>query len=256
MIRTLIIDDVQLARERLKRCLADHADVEIVGECDNGASAVKSIRALDPDLIFLDVQMPALDGFGVLDALKRERMPAVIFVTAYNDYAIQAFEVNALDYLLKPVDYDRLGKAVERAKTHLAQPAAGDDLDNRFRALLEDIKTGSKFLKRLTIKLTGRTILLPTDEIDWIETYGNYLKVHAGRESHLIRGTMQSLETKLDPEKFVRVHRSVIVNIEKVKEIYPRWNGDQDLVLQNGQQLMLSRNYRDKFFAVLGAENT
>ena len=255
MIRTLIIDDVQLARERLKRCLADHPDVEVVGECDNGDKAVKDIRALSPDLIFLDVQMPALDGFGVLEALKTERMPVVIFVTAYNEYAIQAFEVNALDYLLKPVDCERLTKAVQRAKAHLAQPARADDLgdvNRRFRAMLEDIKTGSKFLKRLTIKLTGRTILLPTDEIDWIETYGNYLKVHAGRESHLIRGTMQSLETKLDPEKFVRVHRSVIVNIEKVKEIYPRSNGDQDLVLQNGQQLMLSRNYRDRFFAVLG----
>lgn len=255
MIRTLIIDDVQLARQRLKRCLADHPAVEIVGDCDNGEKAVKAIRALSPDLIFLDVQMPALDGFGVLEALKAERMPSVIFVTAYNEYAIQAFEVNALDYLLKPVDCERLGKAVERAKAHLAQPAPGDDLDNRFRALLEDLKTGSKFLRRLTIKLTGRTILLPTDEIDWIETYGNYLKVHAGRESHLIRGTMQSLETKLDPERFVRVHRSVIVNIEKVKEIYPRSNGDQDLVLQNGKQLMLSRNYREQFFAVLGAEN-
>lgn len=250
MIRTLIIDDVQLARERLKRCLTDHPDVEIVGECDNGDKALQTIRALSPDLIFLDVQMPALDGFGVLDALKGERMPIVIFVTAYNEYAIQAFEVNALDYLLKPVDCERLSKAVQRAKVHLAQPIG--DLDSRFRAMLEDIKTGSKFLKRLTIKLTGRTILLPTDEIDWIETYGNYLKVHAGRESHLIRGTMQSLETKLDPERFVRVHRSVIVNIEKVKEIYPRSNGDQDLVLQNGQQLMLSRNFRDRFFAVLG----
>lgn len=255
MVRTLIIDDVQLARERLKRCLADHPDVEVVGECDNGVEAVKAIRALSPDLIFLDVQMPALDGFGVLDVLKAERMPVVIFVTAYNEYAIQAFEVNALDYLLKPVDCERLSKAVQRAKAHLTQPLPGGDLDSRFRAMLEDIKTGSKFLKRLTIKLTGRTILLPTDEIDWIETYGNYLKVHAGRESHLIRGTMQSLETRLDPEKFVRVHRSVIVNIEKIKEIYPRSNGDQDLVLQNGQQLMLSRNYRDKFFAVLGAEN-
>lgn len=126
------------------------------------------------------------------------------------------------------------------------------DLDSRLRAMIENLKSGSKFIKRLTIKLTGRTILLPTDEIDWIETHGNYLKVYAGRESHLIRGTMQSLETKLNPEKFVRVHRSVIVNVEKIKEIYPRSNGDQDLVLQNGQQLMLSRNYRDKFFALLG----
>jgi two-component system LytT family response regulator len=141
---------------------------------------------------------------------------------------------------------------VERAKSHLAQPAPSEDLDSRFRAMLEDIKASSKFLKRLTIKLTGHTILLPTDEIDWIESYGNYLKLHTGRESHLIRGTMQSLEAKLDPEKFVRVHRSTIVNIEKIKEIYPRSNGDQDLVLQNGQQLMLSRKYRDHFFAALG----
>ena len=250
MIRTLIIDDVQLARERLKRCLADEPDVQIVGECDNGTEAVASIRALAPDLIFLDVQMPALDGFGVLEALKGERALVVIFVTAYNEYAIQAFDVNALDYLLKPVDCARLSKAVERAKSHLAQP--GDDLDSRFRAMLEDIKASSKFLKRLTIKLTGHTILLPTDEIDWIESYGNYLKLHTGRESHLIRGTMQSLEAKLDPEKFVRVHRSTIVNIEKIKEIYPRSNGDQDLVLQSGQQLMLSRKYRDRFFAALG----
>ena len=250
MIRTLIIDDVQLARERLKRCLAAEPEVEIVGECDNGTQAVESIRALSPDLIFLDVQMPALDGFGVLDALQAERTPAVIFVTAYNEYAIQAFDVNALDYLLKPVDCARLSKAVDRAKSQLAQP--GDDLDSRFRAMLEDLKAGSKFLKRLTIKLTGHTILLPIDEIDWIESYGNYLKLHAGRESHLIRGTMQSLETKLDPEKFVRVHRSTMVNIEKIKEIYPRSNGDQDLVLQNGQQLMLSRKYRDRFFGALG----
>ena len=252
MIRTLIIDDVPLARDRLKRCLKDDAEIEIVGECENGAKAVTDIRALAPDLIFLDVQMPALDGFGVLEALKNERMPAVVFVTAYNEYAIQAFDVNALDYLLKPVDCERLNKAVQRAKTRLAQAVRDDDLDSRFRAMLEDIKTGSKYIKRLTIKLTGRTILLPVDEIDWIETHGNYLKVHAGRESHLIRATMQSLETKLNPEKFVRVHRSVIVNVEKIKEIYPRSNGDQDLVLQNGQQLMLSRNYRDRFFTLLG----
>lgn len=252
MIRTVIIDDVPLARERLKRCLAGDSEIEIVGECDNGQKAVTDIRSLAPDLIFLDVEMPALDGFGVLEALREKRAPAVIFVTAYNEYAIKAFEVNALDYLLKPVDCERLSKAVERAKSRLAQVTRKDDFDSRVRAMLEDIKTGSKYVKRLTIKLTGRTILLPTDEIDWIETHGNYLKIYAGRESHLIRGTMQALETKLDPEKFVRVHRSAIVNVEKIKEMYPRSNGDQDLVLRNGQQLMLSRSYRDKFFAALG----
>lgn len=252
MIRTLIIDDVPLARQRIKRCLAGDAEIQIVGESANGQQAVADIRSLAPDLIFLDVQMPALDGFGVLEALNDERMPAVIFVTAYNEYAIQAFEVNALDYLLKPVDCERVYKAVERAKSRLVQLTRDDQLHSRVRAMLDELKSGSKYIKRLTIKLTGRTVLLPTDEIDWIETHGNYLKVYAGRESHLIRATMQSLETKLDPEKFVRVHRSVIVNVEKVKEIYPRSNGDQDLVLQNGQQLMLSRNYRDKFFNLLG----
>lgn len=252
MIRTLIIDDVALARQRLKRCLASDPEIEIAGECENGEQAVAGIRSLAPDLIFLDVQMPALDGFGVLEALRNERSPVVIFVTAYNEYAIQAFEVNALDYLLKPVDCERLSKAVERAKVRLAQANRDDHFDTRLRAVLEDLKSGSKYVKRLTIKLTGRTILLPVDEIDWIETYGNYLKVHAGRDAHLIRMTMQSLETKLDPEKFIRVHRSVMVNVEKIKEIYPRSNGDQDLVLQNNQQLMLSRNYRDKFFALLG----
>ena len=251
MIRTLIIDDVQLARDRLKRCLGEQSGVEVVGECDNGEKAVAAIRSLRPDLIFLDVQMPALDGFGVLDALGRERPPAVIFVTAYNDYAIQAFEVNALDYLLKPVDCERLHKAVARAQAQ-AERAQPGELDQRFRALIEDIKAPPKYLKRLTIRLTGRTLLLPTDEIEWVETYGNYLKVYAGREAHLIRGTMQQLEAKLDPERFVRVHRSAIVNIEKVKEMHPRSNGDQDLVLQNGRTLMLSRNYREKFLSLLG----
>ena len=251
MIRTLLIDDVQLARERLKRCLGEESGVEVVGECDNGERAVAAIRGLRPDLVFLDVQMPALDGFGVLEALGHERPPAVIFVTAYNEYAIQAFEVNALDYLLKPVDCKRLHKAVERVRAQIAR-APGEDFDQRFRALIEDIKTPPKYLKRLTIRLTGHTILLPTEEIDWVETYGNYLKVHAGREAHLIRGTMQQLESKLDPEKFVRVHRSAIVNIEKVKEIHPRTNGDQDLVLHNGSGLMLSRNYRDRFLSLLG----
>jgi two-component system LytT family response regulator len=252
MIRTLIIDDVQLAREKLKRCLGEEPGVEVVGECDNGERAVAAIRDLRPDLIFLDVQMPALDGFGVLEALGGESLPSVVFVTAYNEYAIRAFEVNALDYLLKPVDCKRLHKAVERVRSQQAARAPAENFDQRFRALIEDIKAPPRHLKRLTIRQTGRTILLPADEIDWVETYGNYLKLHAGRESHLIRGTMQQLEAKLDPEKFVRVHRSVIVNIEKVKEIHPRSNGDQDLVLHDGSQLMLSRNYRDKFLSLLG----
>lgn len=224
----------------------------VVGECADGAEAVASVRSLTPDLIFLDVQMPELDGFGVLDALGEGRRPAVIFVTAYNEYAVQAFEVHALDYLLKPVDCERLTAAVGRALARLARPASGADLDRHLRSALEEIRGGSKFLKRLTVKLTGRTILLPTDEIDWVESYGNYLKVHAGRETHLIRGTLQSLEERLDPEMFVRVHRSAIVNVESIKEIYPRSNGDQDLVLKNDQRLMLSRNYRDRFMEVLG----
>lgn len=250
MLRALIIDDVSLARDRIRRCLQSVGDVEVAAECDNGERAVEAVHALAPDMIFLDVQMPAGDGFGVLEALGGGPVPAVIFVTAYDKYAIRAFEVNALDYLLKPVDCERLRRAVGRVRAQLSNREPGNELE-RFHALLEDLAPGARRLRRLSVKLTGRTLLLPADEIDWVETCGNHLRIHAGSEAHLIHDTLQSLEARLDTEKFVRIHRSTIVNVERVREVRPRSNGDQELVLQDGRRLMLSRNYRDRFFSML-----
>jgi two-component system LytT family response regulator len=245
-IRTLIIDDEPLARERLKRFLADERDLELVGECAEGHEAVAAIRALRPDLVFLDIQMPELDGFGVLKSIGVAEMPAVIFVTAYDRYALQAFDVNALDYLLKPYNRERFHKAVERARAQLSNGAKGE-LNERLLSLLENFKSESpRHLERLMIKASGRVFFLRTQELDWIEAEGNYLRVHVGRESHLLRETMNRLASKLDPDKFLRIHRSTLVNIERIKELQPLFSGDYVVILRDGKQLTLSRSYRDK----------
>jgi two-component system LytT family response regulator len=249
-IRTLIIDDMLLARKRVRRYLSADPEVEIVGECADGHEAISAIESLSPDLLFLDVQMPELDGFDVLKAVGAEKIPAVIFVTAYDQFALRAFEVHALDYLLKPFDRERVRKALERAKAQLKHQEAGI-LDERLQALLKDIRTESRYLKRLAVKTTGRTIFLLTDEIDWIESAGNYLKLHTGRDAHLIRERMSQLEVRLDPEKFVRIHRSTLVNIDRIKEMQPLFNGDQLITLRDGKQLTMSRTYRDKLLALL-----
>lgn len=249
-IRTLIVDDMLLARKRVRRYLGADAEVEIVGECADGHAAVAAIESLSPDLLFLDVQMPELDGFGVLETIGAEQMPAVIFVTAYDQFALRAFEVHALDYLLKPFDRERVRKALERAKAQLRQRDS-NDLDERLQALLKDLKTESRYLKRLAVKTAGRTVFLLTKEIDWIESAGNYLKLHAGRESHLLRERMGQLETRLDPSKFVRIHRSTLVNIDRIREMQPLFNGDQLVTLRDGQQLTMSRTYRDRLLSLL-----
>lgn len=249
-IRTLIVDDMLLARKRVRRYLSVDPEVEIVGECADGHEAISAIESLSPDLLFLDVQMPELDGFDVLKAVGAEKIPAVIFVTAYDQFALRAFEVHALDYLLKPFDRERVRKALERAKAQLKHQES-HGLDERLQALLKDLKTESRYLKRLAVKTTGRTIFLLTDEIDWIESAGNYLKLHAGRDSHLIRERMSQLEMRLDPEKFVRIHRSTLVNIDRIKEMQPLFNGDQLITLRDGKQLTMSRSYRDKLLALL-----
>jgi two-component system LytT family response regulator len=249
-IRTLIVDDMLLARKRVRRYLSADSEVEIVGECADGQEAIASIESLSPDLLFLDVQMPELDGFDVLKAVGAEKMPAVIFVTAYDQFALRAFEVHALDYLLKPFDRERVRRALERAKAQLKHQES-HGLDERLQALLKDFKTESRYLKRLAVKTTGRTIFLLTDEIDWIESAGNYLKLHSGRDSHLIRERMSQLEIRLDPEKFLRIHRSTLVNIDRIKEMQPLFNGDQLITLRDGKQLTMSRTYRDKLLALL-----
>ncbi len=245
-IRTLIVDDELLARERIKRFLALERDLELIGECAAGHEAVTAIQTLKPDLVFLDIQIPELDGFGVLKAIGVEEMPAVIFVTAYDRYALQAFDVNALDYLLKPYNRERFRKAVERARAQLSNGARGE-LNERLLSLLENFKTESpRHLERLMIKSSGRVFFLRTEELDWIEAEGNYLRLHVGRESHLLRETMNRLATKLDPEKFLRIHRSTLVNIERIKELQPLFSGDYVVILRDGKQLTLSRSYRDK----------
>ncbi|HEV2800789.1 MAG TPA: LytTR family DNA-binding domain-containing protein [Pyrinomonadaceae bacterium] len=245
-IRTLIVDDEPLARERIKRFLADERDLELVGECAEGREAVAAIKNLKPDLVFLDIQIPELDGFGVLKAVGIAEMPAVIFVTAYDRYALQAFDVNALDYLLKPYNHERFRTAVERARAQLSNGAKGE-LNERLLSLLENFKAESpRPVERLMIKSSGRVFFLRTEELDWIEAEGNYLRLHAGRESHLLRETMNRLASKLDPDKFLRIHRSTLVNIERIKELQPLFSGDYVVILRDGKQLTLSRSYRDK----------
>jgi two-component system LytT family response regulator len=252
LIRVLVVDDEPLAREMLREMLEADQDVEIVGERSNGREAVEAIRVHSPDLLFLDVQMPELGGFEVLEALGTGPMPHVIFVTAYDQYAVRAFEVHALDYLLKPFDRERFDISWQRAKTQIVREKDGGR-DQRILALLEELKAGSsRYLERLVIKSGGRIYFLETNEIDWIEAEGNYVSVHSGKKTHLLRETISSLESQLDPRKFLRIHRSSIVRIDRIKELQPWFHGEYHVILQNGTQLMLSRNYREKLQEALG----
>ena len=245
-IRTLIVDDEPLARDRVKRFLRDEEDVEVIGECGNGDDAVELIKSENPDLVFLDIQMPEKNGFEVIKSLSGKRLPTVVFVTAYDKYALQAFDVHALDYLLKPYNRERIKRAVSRAREHIEHKRLGN-LDERLNTLIADLKSEKKYLERLVVKSIGRVFFLKTDEIDWIEAAGNYVKLHVGRESHMIRETMNGIEAKLDPDKFLRIHRSTVVNIDRIKELHPMFSGDYAVILRNGTELALSRNYRDRF---------
>jgi len=248
-IRTIIVDDVELARERIK-ILLDDAELEIIAECANGREAIKAITGLKPDLVFLDVQMPKIGGFEVVETIGVEEMPAVIFVTAYDEFALRAFEVNAVDYLLKPFDEARLNKAVARAKREIGRQTPAGEVEDKLRRLLKEVR-GEKYLKRIPVKSARHTTLVLTEGIDWISSAGHYLELHAGGEKHLIREQLSRLEAKLDPEKFVRIHRSIIVNLDNIKSLHPLFNGDHLIVLTNGQELNLSRTYHEKLMALL-----
>lgn len=250
-IRVLLVDDEPLAREMIREMLKDDSEVSIVGECVNGREAIEAIQEHNPDLIFLDVQMPEIGGFDVLEALKFLPMPHVIFVTAYDQYAVRAFEVHALDYLLKPFDRERFESAWQRAKLHILTTRNGE-MDQRILAILEELKAGPKYLERLVIKSGGRVFFLDTDDIDWIEAEGNYVSVHTGKKSHLLRETISSLEAQLDPKKFLRIHRSSIVKIDRIKELQPWFHGEYRVILMDGTQLTLSRNYRENLQEALG----
>jgi two-component system LytT family response regulator len=249
-IRTIIVDDVDLARERVK-ILLDDPEIEIVGEAANGREAIEAINDLQPDLVFLDVQMPQIGGFDVIETIGVEKMPAVIFVTAYDEFALRAFEINAVDYLLKPFNEERLKKAVLRAKREIRREEPASEIENRLRRLLKEVKTEPKYLKRIPVKSSHGTTLVLTEEIDWISAAGHYLELHAGRETHLIRERLSQIEQRLDPETFVRIHRSIIVNLARIKSLHPLFNGDHLIILQNGQQLNLSRTYHEKLMQLL-----
>src|SRR3954452_17935426 len=245
-IRVLVTDDEPIARRRIRRFLRAESNVDVIGEASNGREAIEAIRQHNPDLVFLDVQMPDVDGFGVVQALGVDQMPAVIFVTAYDEYALKAFEVNALDYLLKPFNRDRFQETLKHARASLERRRAGD-LGRRLLALVNDIKPETPpRLERLVVKSGGRVFFLRTDEIDWIEAAGNYVRLHLGDESHLFRETMNRMEGRLDARRFVRIHRSRIVNTERIKELQPWFNGEYVVTLRDATRLTLSRGYRDR----------
>jgi two-component system LytT family response regulator len=250
-MRTLVVDDEPIARERVMSLLQHEDDVEIVGECSDGAQAIAAIHQQTPDLVFLDVQMPGVDGFGVISAIGAERMPIVIFVTAYDEYAVKAFEVHALDYLLKPFGKDRFQETLKHARASLELRRAGD-LGRRLLALVGDIKPEPPKFDRLVVKSGGRVFFLRSEDIDWIEAAGNYVRLHLGQESHLFRETMNRMAARLDTRRFARIHRSRIVNTERIKELQPWFNGEYVVVLRNGTRLPLSRGYRDKLQEQLG----
>lgn len=244
-VRTLIVDDMKLARERLKQALTSDDEIEIIGECANGSEAVAAIKNLSPELVFLDVQMPKMGGFEVVETIGAERMPIVVFATAYDEFAIQAFEVNAIDYLLKPFDEERLAKTVGRIKQQLRQ-AGSHNVNERLIQLLDNVQTTASYIKRLPVKTAQHTVLLLVEDIDWISGAGNYLELHVGKDVYLIRERIHQLEQKLNPEQFVRIHRSTIVNIDRVKTLHPMFNGDHIVILKNGAKLNLSRTYHEK----------
>jgi two-component system LytT family response regulator len=251
-IRALIVDDEPLAREKIRTLLADDSEVVVVAECGDGHSAAKAIIEHEPDLVFLDVQMPEADGFAALDAVQGVSMPVVIFVTAYDDYALQAFEVHALDYLLKPFDRDRFISALTRAKRQVQSDRQSTQREP-ITALLHELRRERRggWLERLVVKTRGRVFFVATGEIDWIEAAGNYVQLHVGSESHLIRSTMKTLEERLDPDLFLRVRRSAIVNISRIQHIEPWSSGEYLITLKSGADVMSGAAYREALKALM-----
>ncbi|ODS99777.1 MAG: hypothetical protein ABS52_19595 [Gemmatimonadetes bacterium SCN 70-22] len=268
-IRVLVVDDEPIARRRVRRMLRLEPDVDVIDEVGSGSEAIEAIRKERPDLVLLDVQMPDVDGFRVVDALGAEAMPPTIFVTAFNEYAVRAFDVNAIDYLLKPYDPERFRSAFQRARSHMERVSSAEQ-GRKIRALLEQVigddRTSAaladrgpasapngmgappprvRFLDRLMVKHDGRVSFVKVSDVDWFEASGNYVRVHVGKGSHLIRETMHHIEAQLEPSMFVRIHRAVIVNIDRIKELQPWFAGDYVVLLRDGRQLKLSRTYRE-----------
>jgi two-component system LytT family response regulator len=249
-IRCLVVDDEPLGRERISSLLRALPDAEVVGESDTGRAAIAAIDELSPDLLFLDVQMPEVDGFGVLASIDKANVPAVIFVTAYDEYALKAFEVHAQDYLLKPFDPDRFYSAFERAAARIRGERAGG-INERLLALLSDIERDRPRRSRIAIRSGGSIFFLPIEEIDWIEAADNYVRIHSKGETHIVRQTLQRMEESLPGDSFVRIHRSSIVNVARIKEIQPWFGGEYVVLLRDGTKVHTSRRYRARLESLI-----
>jgi two-component system LytT family response regulator len=267
-IRTLIVDDEALARENLRIRLADFPEIELLEECASAPEALSSIRENRPELLFLDIQMPGKDGFALLEELSPEETPVVVFVTAYDEYAVRAFQIHALDYLLKPFDDERLRDTIVQVRERVALLRTGEIAGEGKAWLLSEGEDEARnpgdrkpdpdgvprppFLERLVVKMCGRVFFVRCDDLDWIQADGDYMRLHIGPRTHLLRRTMTELERCLDPQRFVRIHRSVIVNIDRIKELRPDTRGDHKVILTDGKEVKLTRTYRDRIESLLG----
>jgi two-component system LytT family response regulator len=260
-VRTLIVDDERMARKRLRTLLTADADVDVVGESSNGRDAVAAIQERVPDLVFLDIQMPELDGFAVVQAVGVEQMPVTVFVTAFDQYALKAFEAHALDYLTKPFDRERFQMSLTRAKQQVSlrtsarnatatTQSTSSDATERLVSLLSEMRRRQEFAERLMVKSAGRVVVMRGDEIDWIDAAGSYVRLHVGRDAHLLHEGITALMARLDPSRFARVHRSTIVNLDRVRELQPWFHGDAIAILRDGTKVQVSRTYRDSLSAL------
>jgi two-component system LytT family response regulator len=251
-IRTLVVDDEPLARDGIRLRLGALPDFRVVAECGDGAAAAEAIEALRPDVVFLDVQMPGLTGFDVLEEVDPAALPEVVFVTAYDQHALRAFEVHALDYVLKPFDDERFDETVRRVRARLAERRAGR-LGERLAGLLGELRAGAPapsppatYPRRLAVRDASKVAFVDVDELEWVEADGDYVRLHCGATSHLVRRTMAQMEQRLDPARFVRIHRSTIVAADRIRELRPTFHGEYTVLLEGGARLKLSRGYRQR----------
>jgi two-component system LytT family response regulator len=247
-LRVLIVDDEVLARKRMRRFLALETEVEVLRECAGGSEAIRAIGELHPDLVFLDIQMPQISGFDVIAAVGASRMPPVVFVTAYDEFALQAFDADALGYLLKPFDQHRFHEVLQRARRYCS---ANADFTERLQHLLQRV-TDTRYPARLAVRTEGKILFVPVAEVDWIEACGNYVNVHSGGRAYLLRRPLHHLEQRLDPACFLRAHRSVIVNVNRIREIQPYFQGNHVIILSNGDKLFASRAGMQRLQQILG----
>jgi two-component system, LytTR family, response regulator len=246
-IRTLIVDDEPLARKGVRRLLEEDPEVEILGECGDGLEAVEQIKSLRPELVFLDIQMPEMDGFAVLDAINPDELPIVVFVTAFDQHALHAFQVHALDYLLKPFEEERFQEALSRAKAQLRQKS-GSQLTRRIIEMLDGTREERQSPGRIMVRSAGRITFVRVEEVDWIEAQGDYVCLHCQGKKHLVREKISDMETQLAADRFLRIHRSTIVSIPRIKEMQPLFHGEYAVVLHDGTRLTMSRSFRDRVF--------